>query len=585
MTKIFVYVLGGKRHFEALEKEADDSFEVVHIADERGDKAHYARSSEELVAAFEQHYSPEQTVGALINFGRATVIGGIENIAKACETIKAAHPALTSVKYVGPSYEAAKIFFDKARTYYLFEKEGVARPSSIVLGHEESAATATARLGDDGGDSPIVIKATNLSGGRGMKLVETIEQFPQAYEKFRSEYPGELIISEYVEGLEVSFAVLRLGDTFLRMPACYKEATSLDLNHPDSKVKLAGGLKEFDAAYEAIENIMRQQNISGFLYLEGILQQQLDGSQVIKFIEGATRLSGNSVIEFGALKDFNFYKTLLQWIKDSTIAFAYESQLCIQYSTFVHNGQEDVGKLLAKEWTLEALYEDLSALPFSTDTRTRIRISFVGGTSEQAKRRAAEIAEIVGNPSYSKHVESVLDSYQKSELLYAPTKLSSGQWDDNISWEFFLSRYLPKEQLCTATFCLALHGDQDVVLTRTKRGWEMLGGHLEPEESLKIALFREAHEEGGYTPERYQLFGYRKITAKQPVPARAGREYPFPSSYIPHFIAKSDLPVEDAHGEEDEVLEHGIFPVSQLADLNINEIAIVEAGLAGKERL
>lgn len=170
-----------------------------------------------------------------------------------------------------------------------------------------------------------------------------------------------------------------------------------------------------------------------------------------------------------------------------------------------------------------------------------------------------------------------MDNYQSSDLLHEPRKLLSGSWDDNISWEFYLSDYLPESELCTAVFCLAMHSDDQVILTKTKRGWEMLGGHMEPDETVKEALFREAHEEGGYVPQQYKLFGYRKISAKQPVPARDGRQYPFPVSYIPHFIAKSKLPLEDCHGEE--VLESSSFPITKLASLDINDISIINAGL------
>ncbi len=374
--------------------------------------------------------------------------------------------------------------------------------------------------------------------------------------------------------------------TFMRMPACYKEETSLDLKHPDSKVKLAGGFKEFEDAYSAVEKLMTKLDITGWLYLEGILHEGRDGESTIKFIEGATRLSGNSPIEIGALKGFNFYSTLLRWIEDTSIGFAYENRLCIQHASFKHHGEVDVEKLLALDWILEARYEDLAKVPFSTDDRTRIRISFIGDTFDSAKERAKAIAKIVDNPEFALDIHRVLNSYGGSSLLYEPRKLSFGTWDENVSWEFYVSSQLPNPKLCTATFCLALQGNDKVVLTRTKRGWEMPGGHMEPGETLEEALFREAHEEGGYTPQQYKLFGYRKITCKKrPIPARADREYPFPVSYIPHFIAKSNVPLDIVHGEEDEVLESGAFALSELPDLNINEIAIIEAGLPFREKL
>lgn len=166
-------------------------------------------------------------------------------------------------------------------------------------------------------------------------------------------------------------------------------------------------------------------------------------------------------------------------------------------------------------------------------------------------------------------------------MTLTPQKILHGTWDANTSWEFYLASNAPPAELCTAVFCLALHNDK-VVLTRTRRGWEMLGGHIEPSETLEQALFREAHEEGGYTPESYRLFGYRKITTQRPIVAR-GKEYPFPVSYIPHFIAASSLPLDATHGEEGEALERGVFAPSDLIHLNMNEIMIVKAGLSFAE--
>lgn len=43
---------------------------------------------------------------------------------------------------------------------------------------------------------------------------------------------------------------------------------------------------------------------------------------------------------------------------------------------------------------------------------------------------------------------------------------------------------------------------------------------------------------------------------------------------------RSNLPLEDAHGDDEEVLDNGAFPISELRNLNIKEIAIIESGLS-----
>lgn len=586
MIKRYIYVFGGLQYFRAFQEVADKkNFTLVHIFDESEDMPNYAKSSEALIELFESIYDNSQDVAAFVSLGRGTVIDGIENIAKAWELIKERHPELQSSKFVGPSCEAAKIFFDKKLIWETFEQLGVEHPQTIALDPLLTENELFANLKDIHFPFPAILKATRLSGGRGMKLISSEDDFVPAVRELKQMGIEDFILTEYIQGTEVSFAVLRLGDTFMRMPACFKEDTSLGLKHPDSRVKLTGEFKEFEQAYAAVENIMKELDITGWLYLEGILQKDDKGTHTIAFIEGATRLSGNSAIEVGALEGFSFYETLLQWIEDDSLGFAYRNRLCVQHASFKHNGPKDVKKLLAKDWVLDARYEDLADMPFSTDTRTRIRVSYIGDDFHTAQQRANEIARILGDDSFAENIKEVLDKYASSDLLYEPYELSSGTWNYDLSWKFFMTSYLPRPELCTAVFCLALNKDNTIVLTKTKRGWEMLGGHIEAGETIVDALFREAHEEGGYTPRRYKLFGYREITSSQPIFAPDGRKYPFPKSFIPHFIAKSDLPLEEAHGDTDEIIGNDSIALSKIQELNFKEITIVEAGLQLRDTL
>src|SRR4051812_15383278 len=110
-------------------------------------------------------------------------------------------------------------------------------------------------------------------------------------------------------------------------------------------------------------------------------------------------------------------------------------------------------------------------------------------------------------------------AFVMSNPNYTSVKVHEGNWDDNISWEFHLSEEVPERSLCTAVYCLAINNadTESIVLARNKRGWEMLGGHPEPGETLEDALIRESLEEGGFYPTNYQPFGYRKVIAKEAV--------------------------------------------------------------------
>lgn len=155
----------------------------------------------------------------------------------------------------------------------------------------------------------------------------------------------------------------------------------------------------------------------------------------------------------------------------------------------------------------------------------------------------------------------------------------SGKWDDNISWEFQLATELPDPSACAAVFCVALlPRSNQIVLTRSHRGWELLGGHIEPNETIEQALVRECLEEGGFTPEKYHMFGYRKLTAKERVAHQNQKGfYPFPHSYIPHYIAVSSQALQPPTGQE--ILESCTVPMHDLSILKPEHQAIVRAGL------
>ena len=155
--------------------------------------------------------------------------------------------------------------------------------------------------------------------------------------------------------------------------------------------------------------------------------------------------------------------------------------------------------------------------------------------------------------------------------------LLTGTWDDNQSWGLYQDSTMPDPALCTAVYCLAiLPLTNQVVLTRNARGWEMLGGHIEAGETIEEALVRECLEEGGYIPETYELFGYRKITAKKPVPhsQKADSFYPFPHGYIPHFIATSAQPLQAHTGLE--IYESKAFSFSELNALPIEQLPLLQ---------
>jgi 8-oxo-dGTP pyrophosphatase MutT (NUDIX family) len=165
-----------------------------------------------------------------------------------------------------------------------------------------------------------------------------------------------------------------------------------------------------------------------------------------------------------------------------------------------------------------------------------------------------------------------------------PRKILTGQWDDNVSWEFFLSDQLPDPKLCTAVYTLAIIRDTNqIVLTHINRGWEMLGGHIDPGETIEQAMRRECLEEGGFTPDAHLPFGYTKLNAKVPMANdHHGGFYP-QTGYIPHFIAVTDQPLLTPSGVE--ILGSGSFTLADISKLNSAHEAVIRVGIEQYARL
>lgn len=117
--------------------------------------------------------------------------------------------------------------------------------------------------------------------------------------------------------------------------------------------------------------------------------------------------------------------------------------------------------------------------------------------------------------------------------------LSRGDWGQNINWEFIVSSQKPDRKLCTAVCCVTVFNSK-LLLVRNKRGWEIPAGHIE-DETLEQAVAREVQEETGALITDPRFFGYKRLTATEPVarPDQSNAFYPYPISYVAFFHAEA----------------------------------------------
>jgi len=572
-SKKYIYVFGSYRKFLKF-KEYFNELEYF-ISGESSADNNIAKTRDQLLAEFNSYYSKFQTIEAMISFGKGSLVGSIEAIAQAFEDIKNEYPNCANMQFIGPSAKAALTFCNKFLTHKALSNLNIPVADTIELfGEYEQEILNNIPKNIK---FPIVLKAENLSGGRGSKYVANLSSLKEAILHFYHLGIRKFILNEYISGVEATFTVLRLENTFLRLPASYKKETTPEMKHPDEKVKISGIFKEFDEYFEYVEKVMKEYSIYGFFSLQGVLVKKDDKYSIV-FLEAAPRMTGSTPIMEASLIDFDIFATISKWIIERKIEFAYTKRLALQYASYIHNGEKTVKKLMEKQWIVEAKYEDLSVMPYSEDNKNRIRISFYVDNQDELQEKLNTISSICGNVDYTKNVNDVISwFYEHHKNLTIPTdkKVLEGVWDENTKWEFYLSSTLPDIKLCSAVFGLPKIRE-NILLTKTHRGWELPGGHIEDKEKITDALKREVSEEVGMTVDRCLIYGYRKIISSKALYNRKQEPYPYPISYIPHFLVASDSELKKPDGEE--VIDSGSFALGSPEVKNSHVKDIISIG-------
>lgn len=147
-----------------------------------------------------------------------------------------------------------------------------------------------------------------------------------------------------------------------------------------------------------------------------------------------------------------------------------------------------------------------------------------------------------------------------------PYIISTGVWDENISWEFIVTKELPDLNLCTAVCCIVTF-DSKFLIVKNKRGWELPAGHIETGETLTQAIQREVLEETNAKIYEPVFFGYKRLTTKERV-AKQGQDntfYPFPYSYLVFYFAEAKEILAQPLAQDIE--EVGLVTYSQAKEL------------------
>ncbi len=130
------------------------------------------------------------------------------------------------------------------------------------------------------------------------------------------------------------------------------------------------------------------------------------------------------------------------------------------------------------------------------------------------------------------------------------------QIEQNLSWlpqpnegRIVLSSQLPPGEMIATALVLAFDRERLLQTHLAARGWDIVGGHIEPGESPEEAARREAYEEAGARLKELHVLGYQRLRLLGPRPASYG--YSYPDSYQVFYWAQIEaldefIPTEEA---------------------------------------
>lgn len=126
-----------------------------------------------------------------------------------------------------------------------------------------------------------------------------------------------------------------------------------------------------------------------------------------------------------------------------------------------------------------------------------------------------------------------------------------------------LSDRLPPRELSATALVLAFSGDRLLQTQLVKRGWDLVGGHIEPGESPEEAVRREAYEEAGVKLGPLHLLGYQRLRLLGP--RLETYRYPYPENYQIFYCAQ--ITALDDFSANQETHGRGLFSPTEAAQL------------------
>lgn len=346
---------------------------------------------------------------AVVSFGRNTVIGSVENIATALDELRKLSEYNTT-KFIGPGVDTAYSFHDKWISTQILERNGFSVLRTVKV-TDQNLKDIEGMLISGEFPSPALLKATNLTGGIGLRLVEEPSDLERQYASQKEQGITESVLTEYLIGPEVSVELLYLDDEILVFPISIKDPTEKTLKHGDSKVKICGYINPIPSILNEAVAIARKYNTTGYFAIEGIMYDLKERKW--KIMEGMTRFTGSYPMLNATLPSFDSLRAVFYYINGQPWypRSEYNQVVVIQVPVFKENLEEAekmIQTLKEADWIVQARVDNLADLPLSIDGRIRIQVTFKAGEGDELARRCEYLEDRLADTTVLPRIKTSL---------------------------------------------------------------------------------------------------------------------------------------------------------------------------------
>lgn len=419
-NKKTIITIGSSRYSRSFESSIPlkSKYKVCHISDE--DESGKVKSSKTILEEI-MFVSEKEVPRAVISFARGAVIGSVENIARVLEMLSGER-VFKDCKLIGPSFIAAKTLSNKWLSAKSMKRRGFNVLKTVSV-NNLNLKNVYKKLETGRFPLPAVLKATYLSGGAGMRFVQSIQDLISQYNFQKEQKITESILTEFLIGPEASVEMLYLGNHIFVFPMSIKDPTSESLDHGDNKVKIAGYLLPLSKIQAEAVDIARKYKASGYFAIEGIVYDL--NKRQWKIMEGTPRFTGSYPMFNATLSHFDSMRAIFNFIDDRRWIPSVKSkqQVVIQIPVFMKSvlmAKKAVEQLKRFDWIVFARVENLSELPFSADNRIRVQITFKAGINNELLKRIYFMQRILNDKTMKGRVKSSIRRLEEyfPDLVY-----------------------------------------------------------------------------------------------------------------------------------------------------------------------